>query len=67
MVNKQKGQLFSPTKLSAHAYLRLKWKSNHYIELAVSEDHKRPPKLYTLHLLLSVVKCFLIVILTKNP
>ncbi len=28
MVNKQKGQLFFPTKLSAHAYLKLKWKAN---------------------------------------
>lgn len=28
MVNKQKGQLFLPTKLLAHAYLKLEWKAN---------------------------------------
>lgn len=42
MVNKQKGQLFSPTKLSAHAYLRLKQKATTALSLKSQKTIKDP-------------------------
>lgn len=66
MVNKQKCQLFFPTKLPAHAYLRLERKVNTTLSSQSTKTIKSNPEWFTLHLLLSVEECFLIVILTRN-
>lgn len=42
MVNKQKGQLFSPANLSAHAYLRLKWKATATLSFLSQKTVKDP-------------------------
>lgn len=42
MVNKQKGQLFSPHQALSTCIFKAQVESNHYIELVVSEDYKRP-------------------------